>query len=301
MTTGSVIVDAHQHVWDLGRASYPWLGAELAPIDRTIELDEALPTMLELGVDATILVQAADSAEDTANMVRVADAHPQVVGIVAWVPLDEPEKAGERLTELKRDARVVGVRTLLHARPDPDWVLRDDVATGLGLVSDAGLTFDFVTGGPAALAQVPQLSARSPELAIVIDHLGKPPIGGPKSDRLGWRRLIAAAAENPKVSAKLSGLYASSGALDGWTVEGIRPFVEDALEIFGPERLMFGGDWPISVLAGGYCRTWGAVTDVLADLDPESRAAILGGTAAAVYSLDPELLAVVGAARKETK
>lgn len=282
-----MIVDAHQHVWNLARASYPWLDAQLAPIDRTIELDEALPSMRHAGVTATVLVQAADNAADTANMIRVADEHPEVVGIVAWVPLDEPDVAYRALSELRRDRRVIGVRTLLHAQADPHWVLRPEVDEGLTVLEEAGVSFDYVTGGPAALGHLPQLSARHPDLTIVIDHLGKPPVGGSAAERTEWRGLLAAAAENPRIAAKISGLYPATGALNAWTLDGIRPFVQDALELFGPERLMVGGDWPISMLAGGFGRTWDALRQLAGELDHVSRDALLGGSATAVYRLAP--------------
>jgi L-fuconolactonase len=279
-----VIIDAHQHVWNLQRAEYAWLDSGLAPIDRTVELDEVLPAMRSLGVTASVLVQSADNADDTANMLRVADEHPAVVGIVGWVPLDEPERAARMLAE--RDDRVRGVRALLHAMPDPDWILRDDVDEGLGLLEATGLAFDFVAAGPASLAHVPVVSARHPDLAIVIDHLGAPPIGGSPAARLEWKRLLAAAAENPRVSAKVSGLYSGSGDLAAWTLDEVRPVVDDALELFGPERLLAGGDWPIVVLAGGYERVWTTLLDLAGALDRGARAALLGGTAARVYGLD---------------
>jgi L-fuconolactonase len=281
-----VIVDAHQHVWNLEDAEYPWLDSGLAPIDRTMELDEVLPAMRRLGVTASVLVQSADNAEDTATMLRVADEHPEVVGIVAWVPLDEPARAARMLAELTRDDRVVGVRALLHTMPDPGWILRDDVDEGLGLLAEAGLSFDFVAAGPASLALVPVVSARHPTLGIVIDHLGAPPVGGSPADRRAWRQLLAAAAENPRVTAKVSGLYSGSGDLAAWTPDELRPVFDDALEVFGPDRLLAGGDWPIVELAGGYERVWTALLGLAGGLDEAARAAVLGGTAERVYGLD---------------
>lgn len=287
-----MMIDAHQHVWDLERAEYEWLDSGLAPIDRTMLLADVLPEMRRAGVGATVLVQAADNADDTATMLRVADAHPQVVGVVAWLPLDEPARAATMLDELRLDDRVVGVRTLLHARPNPDWVLRSDVDAGLGVLEAAGVAFDYVTGSPAALAHLPAISARHPNLTVVIDHLGKPPVGGSAEQRADWRRLIARAAENPRVVAKVSGLYAATGDLAGWTVDDVRPFVLDALDLFGPDRLMAGGDWPISVLAGGYTRTWSALAEITAQLDARERAAVFGATATTAYGLAPERLAL---------
>jgi L-fuconolactonase len=291
-----VIIDAHQHVWDLSRAEYPWLDAGLAPIDRTMEFDEVEPAMREAGVGATVLVQSADNEGDTANMLRVADAHPQVVGVVAWVPLDEPARAAAMLDRLRRDDRVAGVRALLHGYSDPEWILRPDVDEGLGLLESAGMTFDFVTAGPAAMALLPTVSSRHPGLSIVIDHLGKPPIGGTPAERDAWKDLIAAAASNPRVSAKVSGLYAATGDLAGWTEDAVRPFITDAIELFGVDRLMAGGDWPISVLAGGYDRTWSALLSLAGELTPREADALLGGTAASVYGLDSARLAAAAEA-----
>lgn len=286
-----VIIDAHQHVWNLSRAEYPWLDAGMAPIDRTMELSEIEPAMREAGVGATVLVQAADNEADTANMLRVADEHPQVVGVVAWVPLDEPDRAAIALDGLRGDDRVVGVRALIHTYADPEWILRPEVDEGLGLLESRGLTFDFVVASPAALAVLPTVSARHPGLSIVVDHLGKPPVGGTDAERVVWRRLLEAAAANPRITAKVSGLYAASGRMGDWTLDAIRPFVDDSLEMFGAGRLMMGGDWPISVLAGGYERTWGALLALADELEPAEAAALLGETAAAVYAIAPARLA----------
>ena len=286
-----MIIDAHQHVWDLSRAEYPWLDAGAAPIDRTMELDEIMPAMRRVGVGATVLVQSADNEGDTANMLRVADAHPEVVAVVAWVPLDQPDRAAEMLARLRGDDRVVGIRALVHTNPDPQWILRPDVDEGLGLLEAQGVPFDYVVESPAALALLPELSERHPALSIVVDHLGKPPVGGTDAERVVWRRLLEAAAANPRVTAKVSGLYAASGRMGDWTLDAIRPFVDDSLEMFGAGRLMMGGDWPISVLAGGYERTWGALLALADELEPAEAAALLGETAAAVYAIAPARLA----------
>lgn len=284
------VVDAHQHVWDPARARYDWLGPEMAPIDGAMGFEDVRPALEAAGVTATVLVQAADNDGDTDHMLATAAAHPEVVAVVAWVPLDDPGRTRVRLAELADDPHVVGVRTLLHEIPDPEWILRPAVTRGLELVAEAGLTFDLVTSSPQALALVPELTARHPELRLVIDHLGKPPVGGGSEEHAVWRKLIATAAHHPLVHAKLSGLYSASGPLDAWKTAQVRPFVEDALELFGPERLMYGGDWPVSVLAGGYGRAWETYGELLAPLSPHDRAAVLGGTAARFYRIDATLL-----------
>lgn len=294
-----MIIDAHQHVWDLARARYSWLDEALAPINRTTDINEVLPQMRRIGVEATVLVQAADNSDDTANMLRVAHEHAEVVGVVAWVPLDKPDTSAAMLDELRQDSHVVGVRALLHAKPDPEWVLRDGVDASLGFLESAGLAFDYVTNDSSALALVPQLSQRHPDLKVVIDHLGKPPVSAGEPERLRWRNLLAAAVENPRVTAKLSGLYGTTGSAASWTIDSVRPFVADAFDLLGADRLMFGSDWPISELEGGYARVWDALSELANGYGPEARAAVFGGTAETAYGLDPALLEAAAAVGKE--
>ncbi|WP_320774342.1 amidohydrolase family protein [Streptomyces sp. CRN 30] len=284
------VIDAHLHVWDPARAAYDWLGPDSAPIDRAMRFTDVRPQLRAAGVTAAVLVQAADNDADTAYMRENAAAHPEIVGVVAWVPLDDPARARTRLAQLRGDPHVVGVRALIHDNPDQEWILRPDVARGLDLLAEERLAFDYVTSSPAALAHVPELAERHPGLRLVVDHLGKPPVGGGSEDRAGWRKLIAAAARHPQVHAKVSGLYSAAGPLASWTTGQIRPFVEDALELFGPGRLMYGGDWPVSVLAGGYARGREAYEELLAPLSAADRAAVLGGTAADFYRIDAALL-----------
>jgi L-fuconolactonase len=289
-----VIIDAHQHVWDLSRAPYPWLGPHVPQWNRTFEFGELLPHLNRNGVGATVMVQSDDHDGDTDLMFEVADAYPTVVAIVVYLPLDRPEHAAARLSELRHDDRVVGVRNLVHHKPDPDWILRADVDEGFALLEDGDVAFDLVSTLPRHLEHVPTLSERHPELRIVIDHLAKPPIDG--DDVEPWWSLIAAAAQNPLVSAKISGLYPDSG---DWTVEAIRPFIDRALEVFGPERLMFGGDWPISVVGGGYDRVFSGLQLALADLGAEESRQIWSETARRVYRIASARLQAARAAFTE--
>jgi L-fuconolactonase len=285
-----MIIDAHQHIWDLDRAEYPWLGPGMGELHRTVEFPELAPTLRESGIEGTVLVQAADNAEDTGLMLDVAARYPEIVAVVAWAPLDRPDLLPAHLEALRRSPIVAGIRVLIHER-EPGWLAQAEVDRGLAELVRADLPFDFVTAGPAALAELPGIGSRHPDLRIVIDHLGKPPIGRGQAERAEWRGLLAEAAANPLTCAKVSGLYSSAGDLGEWTVDGVRPFVEDALDLFGADRLMYGGDWPISVLAGGYERTWTAVTEILAGLSPSERTAILGGTAARFYRIPAVVMA----------
>jgi L-fucono-1,5-lactonase len=278
-----MIIDAHQHVWDLDRSPYAWLGPHVPQWNRTFTFEELKPHLRRNGVDATVLVQSDDHDGDTDLMLEVADRHPEIAAIVAYVPLDRPDRAAERLADLRKDSRVVGVRNLIHDLPDPDWILRPEVDEGLRVLEDADVTFDYVGVLPRHLEHVPTLSERHPRLRLVIDHLNKPPIG--ETDMEPWWSLIAAAAENPLVHAKVSGLYPGS-APDRWTPDSVRPFVDRALELFGPSRLMYGGDWPISVAAGGYDRVFDGLAEVLSGLPAADRESVYSATARRFYRID---------------
>ncbi|HEX8487888.1 MAG TPA: amidohydrolase family protein [Propionibacteriaceae bacterium] len=282
------VIDAHQHVWDLDRGRYAWLTDEMSPIDRTMTEDEVLPQLHRAGIGGVVLVQAADEAADTELMLDVADRYPQVVGVVAYVPLEQPEQVGAQLEQLAVRSVVVGVRNLIHTRPDPDFLLRPAVAESLDLIAAAGFAFDVVSALPRHLELVPLLSEAHPELRLVVDHLSRPPIG--QAEVEPWWSLIARAAASPQVSAKVSGLYPDADRM-AWSTELVRPFVERALEVFGPERLMYGGDWPISVLAGGYQRVWDGLRPFFDALDAPERTEVLGGTARRIYRLDADRLA----------
>ncbi len=282
-----MIIDAHQHVWDLERAEYPWLGPHVPQWNRTFTFEEVRPHLRSAGVRGSVLVQAADNREDTEHMLAVAAVCPEVVGVVVHVPLDRPQDTADRLAELRVDRRVVGVRNLIHDQPDPDWILRPDVDEGLDILESMGIPFDYVAVLPRHLEHVPTLLEKHPCLQLVIDHLAKPPIG--LDDWEPWWTLIEAAAQHPLVHAKISGLY---GARDlvSWTPASIRPFVDRALELFGPHRLMYGGDWPICVAAGGYDRILAGVAEALSDLSDDARAQVMGGTAMDFYSIDDDVL-----------
>ena len=285
-----MIIDAHLHVWDLQRARYDWLGAAHGPIFRTVTEDEVLPELRACGVDGVVLVQAADNAEDTALMLETAASHPEVVAVVAYLPLEDPAETAARLPALAGDPLVVGIRTLIHDRPDPDFLLRPEVRESLGLLAAAGLAFDVVSVLPRHLEHVPVLATEHPDLRLVIDHLSKPPIGEGSVEP--WWSLVAVAAEAPLVHAKVSGLYPGA-APDTWTPEAIRPFVDRALEVFGPTRLMYGGDWPISTAAGVYDRVFDGVRSVLSGLSDAEREEIWSGTARRFYRIDESRLAAV--------
>ncbi len=277
------VVDAHQHFWDPERVDYPWLPAFYPELDRRFAFEDLAPHLAENRVDATVLVQSGDDLADDESMFEIAAAHAEIAGVVAWVPIDDPERAGELLARFGATGALVGVRTLVHNQPDPDCILREAVAEGLDLLDASGLPFDLVAVLPRHLEHVPALCERHPGLRIVIDHLAKPPVGGSALEP--WSGLMEAAAASPNVFAKVSGLYPASGDRDPWSVDDLRPVFDRALELFGPGRLMFGSDWPICEVAGGYDSVSGAIFRLAEELSVTERDAILGGTATRCYGL----------------
>lgn len=282
MLDGTRVVDAHQHLWDLDSGGYGWLGPELGAINRSFTFQEAEPLAAAAGVDDVILVQADDTLADTEAMIAAADAWPRVAGIVGWAPLVDRAALPAILERYAEDRRIVGIRHLMHDEPDPDWVVSTEVAHGLAALQEAGLAFDLVPVLPRHLEHVPTLATRYPDLTLVIDHLAKPPVA--TGEFTAWSELIAAAASFPNVSAKISGLD-TAAAPDNYTVDAIAPYVQHALKHFGAERLMFGSDWPVSVLAGGYAKWWSTVNAVLAEVERTDRAMVLGGSARSIYRL----------------
>lgn len=288
------VVDAHMHVWDPSRAAYSWLTPEtdpaLAVLDRDYPLSAAVGALDALGIDAVVLVQSADTVEDTLAMFDQADANPgRVAGVVAWVPLALPDVAARLLDDWSARS-VVGVRHLVHTEADPRWLLRPDVDDGLALLAERGLTFDVCAETVELLELVPVLAERHPRLRIVVDHLAKPPIaagrdGGAGAPWQAWARALRAAARAPSVHVKLSGLNTAAGP--GWSADVFQPYVDVALDSFGPDRTLIGSDWPFARLAADSLeQVWSATAATTAGLTPAERARVLGGTAREVYRLD---------------
>jgi L-fuconolactonase len=276
-----VIVDAHQHVWDLTRSAYAW--TEGTPLRRSFGQEDLLPALVAAGVDRTVLVQAEDSAADTDLMLETADRHPGVVaGVVGWVPLERPDELAAELARRLAHPRFRGVRHLIHDDPDPDWLRRPAVLEGLRLLAARDVPFDVVAELPRHLEHVPFLRAEIPGLRLVIDHLAKPPIAA--RGWQPWADLIAAAAE-AGAYAKVSGLNTAADH-ECWSAGDLRPYVEHALACFGPERLMFGGDWPVALLAGDYGKVFRETLVLLQGLSAPERARILSGTAIEFYGLN---------------
>lgn len=277
-----MIVDAHQHFWNLEKNSYPWLTPDAGPLFRTFEPAELEPQLARAGVTATVVVQAMDSYEDTDAMLAQAESLPWIAGVVGWVPLSRPTEAEAALERYTRNKYFRGVRHLIHEEADPDWLLQDSVRDGLTLLAERGLTFDVVSVLPRHLEHVPTISERVPGLRMVIDHLSKPPIK--ERGWQPWADLLAAAAASPNVYAKVSGLNTAAD-WETWSAADLGPYISYAVETFGAERLMFGSDWPVATQAGDYDKVLRETRTALNGVTETEREAIFGRTATRFYGL----------------
>ncbi|MGW1747214.1 amidohydrolase family protein [Streptomyces sp. NPDC002092] len=275
-------VDAHHHVWDLAVRDQDWIH-ERSPLRRNFTLADLAPEAHAAGVDRTVLVQTITVAEETPEFLALAAAHDLIAGVVGWTDLTRSDITDElaRLRELPGGHCLKGVRHQVQGEPDPEWLLRPDVRRGLAAVADAGLVYDLVVL-PHQLPACAKAAATLPQLAFVLDHLGKPPIAS--GALKPWATDLHALAALPNTSAKLSGLV-TEAAPDSWTVDDLRPYTDTALEAFGPARLMFGSDWPVCTERATYGEVLSAAQELTAALDAAERADVFAGTATRVYGL----------------
>jgi L-fuconolactonase len=253
-----VIIDAHHHLWDPAQADYPWMTDDVATLRRRFGPEHLEPLLEVHGVAGTVLVQARTELAETRELLATAATHPWVLGVVGWLDLEGDAPA--QLAEL--EGRLVGVRHLVQDEPDPDWLLRPEVQRGIAAVGEAGLAYDLLVK-PAQLPAAVETARRRPDVRFVLDHVAKRPSG----DDSAWRAGVAALSELPNVACKISGLFTEHDPPGTLAL---------ALQWFGPERCMFGSDWPVSTLAVDYGETLALVGD-----DPN----VLAGTAIRWYEL----------------
>jgi L-fuconolactonase len=283
VTERPVIVDAHHHFWDPAEADYPWLTDELAAIRRRFGPEDLEPLLAATGVERTILVQTRSSLPETEAFLATAAGTPFIAGVVGWVDLLDPGVA-DGLAQLRDGTggqRLVGIRHQVHDEPDPDWLRRSDARRGIAAVGAAGLAYDLLVRSrelPAAL----DMAAAVPDVRFVIDHLAKPPIRDGQLQP--WAELIRPFGDLGNVWCKVSGLVTEADWAT-WRLADLEPFVDHALDVFGPDRLLFGSDWPVCLLAATYGEILDAARATLAGLSSDEGAAVFGGNAAEVYRL----------------
>lgn len=280
----SHLVDSHHHVWDLSVRDQEWIsGDALAPIRRNFSLADLLPEARAAGVTATVLVQTVTVADETPEFLALAADSDLVAGVVGWIDLTRPDAADTLagLQQLPGGQHLVGIRHQVQGEPDPQWLLRPDVRRGLAAVGAAGLAYDLVVL-PHQLPACVRSAQEHPELTFVLDHLGKPPIAS--GDLEPWSTAVRTLAALPNTVCKLSGLVTEADR-KRWTVDDLRPYVDTVLDAFGPDRLMFGSDWPVCTLAATYAEVIDIARELTSSLNDSERAALFAGTATRVYRL----------------
>jgi L-fuconolactonase len=280
------VIDAHHHVWDLAVRDQPWLaGDEMAAIRRSFGPDDLRPAAAAAGVTATVLVQTVTVAAETPEMLAIAAGDPLIRGVVGWTDLTAPDVADQlaRLAAAPGGDRLAGIRHQVQEEPDPDWLRRPGVVAGLRAVADAGLAYDLIVR-PRQLAAATYAAQSVPQLRFVLDHGGKPPVA---AGGLGaWASAIGALAACPNVSCKLSGLVTE--ARPGAPPATFGLVVDVILSAFGAERIMYGSDWPVCLLASDYQGVIGLARALTAELSGAERAAVFAGTAARIYRISDQ-------------
>lgn len=271
-------IDAHQHYWLVDRDDYHWMPAD-GPLRADYLPADLVPLNEAAGIDGTILVQAAQTDAETVFLLGLAeDESARILGVVGWTPLDDP-RAGETIERLATHAKLAGLRPMLHDIADPDWIARAVAAETLRQIEATGLVFEvlsFTEHLPAAYEAL----ERVPELPVAIDHLSKPRYADPDPR---WFELMRAFAQRPGTLCKLSGMVTEIGP--AWQVDDVRRCAEFVLETFGPERVMFGSDWPVCLKAATHAEVVSLAEQLTAGLSAAEREGVFGANAANFYNV----------------
>jgi L-fucono-1,5-lactonase len=270
-------IDAHHHLWTLARGDYGWLTPELAPIHRDFCLSDLAPHLAAADIQGTVLVQAAPTEAETMFLLDIAAKAQVVRGVVGWTDFDAAD--GEaRIDALAAHKLLVGLRPMVQDIPDDDWLLRPALAPLLAAMARNRLVFDALVL-PRHLPQLLRLVDGHPDVQFVLDHCAKPRLA--TGETADWHRDVALLAERPNIVCKLSGL--ATEAAVGWQITDLRKAVDHVVACFGPHRLLWGSDWPVVNLAGGYEKWFAAAEALLAGLSADEKAAIFGDNAARIY------------------
>ena len=273
-------IDAHQHFWELGRFPYSWMPENPSPLRRNYLPVDLAPILEANRFDGSIVVQAASVPGEADWLLELAGQNRFIRGVVAWVDLTSPDLP-RALDKLQKHPKFKGVRHLVHDEPDDRWLLRAGVTGGLRELERRDIPYDLLLR-PQHLAVVPELAERMPKLRMVIDHIAKPLIADRRLE--GWAQDMERIAKIPQICVKLSGMITEADHTN-WEADHLRPFVHHVFGLFGPDRLMFGSDWPVCLLAGTWKQVLAAFTQSLGPLPVDVRERMLGGTAAAFYGI----------------
>jgi L-fuconolactonase len=274
------MIDSHQHFWQVGRFDYPWMTSDLGVLYRDYLPNDLAPILDRNGIAKTVLVQASNSIAESRWLLELADANSFIAGVVGWVDLMSAE-IDAQLDELCAHPKFKGIRHLVESEPQDDWLIHPAVLSGLKKLSARELSYDLLVH-TRHLQFVPQVAERCPDLNLVIDHLAKPPIAGNEFDE--WAQALKPVARYPNIHCKLSGLVTEAN-WSSWQTNDLRPYVDYALELFGTDRMMFGSDYPVCLLAASYDIVLSSFQELLSDSDRDK---IFSQNAARFYRLNSD-------------
>lgn len=280
MATVTQTVDSHHHFWDLTRLDYPWMPPGPSVVRQNYLPPDLKPEIEAVGIDRTVIVQAHQSLEEAKFLLEIANETDFVAGVVAWVDVQSPN-VGSDLDSLIDYGPLVGIRHQVEDDPDDDWLAANETIRGLKEIAARGLAYDMLVR-PRHMKHVPTVAEKVPELRLVIDHIAKPLIADGVMEL--WASAMAEIASIPGVYCKVSGMVTEADH-DNWKVDHLRPYVEHVREQFGMDRLMFGSDWPVCLLASSYQRVFDAAIEAIGPLTEQEKSDFLGGNATRFYRL----------------
>jgi len=275
-------IDGHQHFWKAERGDYHWMGPGVPALCRDYLPDDLRPHLAKHGITRTILVQAAQTVAETDYLLQLAAQNTFIAGVVGWLDMDSVDFP-RRFEFYRKNSKFVGLRPMLQDIPDPAWIVRPQVLKSLQLVADTDFPFEFLTY-TRHLPYVLQALESVGSLRAVIDHISKPEIREGKLEP--WKQLMAQAAQHGNLYCKLSGMITEADPLH-WSVQDLRPYIEHIVDCFGWDRVIFGSDWPVCLLAGSYDQVIQALVEVLRPrMDATSEGKLFGINAMQFYKLD---------------
>jgi L-fuconolactonase len=275
------MIDSHQHFWQVGLFDYPWMTSDLGVLYRDYLPADLAPILRTNQINQTVLVQASNSVAESRWLLKLAESHDFIAGVVGWVDLTSSD-IDAQLDELSAHSKFKGVRHLVESEPNDDWLIQPAVISNLQKLSARALSYDLLVH-TRHLKYVPHVAESCPDLKLVIDHLAKPPIA--RNEIEEWSRALEPLAHYSNMHCKLSGLVTEAN-WNSWQPHDLRPFVDRVLEFFGPDRMMFGSDYPVCLLAATYDRVLDGFLAILKDLSTADREKIFAGNAAEFYRLD---------------
>jgi L-fuconolactonase len=276
------VIDCHHHVWWLDKFPHQFPPSWGTSLNRDFTPDDLKAELTAAGIDGTILVQSLDTWEETPHYLAIAEQNSFIRAVVGWVPLADPPACAQRLEELKARKKFAGMRHLIVYEKDPRWLLQPPVQESLDLLRKRDMLFEAITNTQEQMDTVLDTAQRMPNLRIVLNHMGRPPL--PEKGWEPWASQMAEAAKLPNVSVKLS-VGGDVVWRWPWNTGELRRYSDHCLLHFGPRRVMAGSNWPVVLLSGGFQQVWGGIKGLIAGLSPLDQALVLGGAAERLYKL----------------